>query len=195
MSGQQAIIEKIIGSATLTAEDTLKQASARVDEIEIEAKAYAEKLKNAAEKERAEIFNSALSRRTSVATLEIKKIMLKVKREVLDRAYAEANESIRNLNKTQYCTLIAALIEAYAEDGDEVVLNDADKERISAEFIVECGKKKGVNLKAVYAKEPEGGIILRNSGCDKNLSVGALIEQVSREKEAQIAEVLFGGER
>lgn len=195
MSGKQAIIDKIIGSAELTAEDSMKQADLRAEEIKAEAEAYAEKLRSAAEKEKAGISASALSRRTSVAVLEIKKIMLKAKREVLDKAYAQAVERLCNLERDEYASLIAALIEKFAEDGDEVLLNAKDENRVPSEFIAECGRKSGITLKAVYGGEPEGGVILRNSGCDKNLSVAALVEEAARDRELCLAELLFGGER
>ncbi len=191
MTGKEAIIDKIRQDAIQKANSTLEEGSKRAQEaISIaynDAKIYKEKNMAESYAERDEI----VRRKITVANLEVKKMMLQAKKQVIDRAFDEAVALIK-ADKKGYLALIGRMLK-FAEDGDEVVISETDKDTVSKDFVVKEGAKYG---KKVTASKTYGafcgGIILRSENADKNLTLEEELSGVRREHEPAIAEVLFG---
>lgn len=191
MSGTEAIINKIMGDARAVVNSTLEEANLNAEEIlktaNNDAAIYLEQNMRASYAERDDI----VRRRITNANLEVKKIMLKAKQDIIDKTFAKAAAAIKS-DETIYKGYIASLLE-FAENGDEVVLAEADRKTITKAFVKEKAKALGINIKIseVYG-EFLGGIILTSEKTDKNLSLETELALIRNEIEPEIAEMLFG---
>ena len=191
MTGKEAIIDKIRQDARQKANSTLEEGSKRAQEaISIaynDARIYKEKNMAESYAERDEI----VRRKITVANLEVKKMTLQAKKQIIDKAFEEAVGLIK-ADKDGYLALIKRMMR-FAEDGDVVVIAEADKKLVSKDFIVkqaaEYGKK--VTVSDEYGAFC-GGLILRSENADKNLTLEEELNGVRRDYEPAIAEVLFG---
>ena len=191
MTGKEAIIEKIKADARQKANSTLEEGAKKAQEaISIarsDAKIYKDKHMEESYIEREEIIN----RKITVANLEVKKLLLQAKKEIIDRAFEEAVNEIKKDEKA-YLALIKRML-AYCEDDDTVIISESDKNRISKTFVVKTANEYGkrINVSENYGTF-KGGIILSGKGSDKNLTLDVELSVVKEEYEPQIAEILFG---
>ena len=191
MGGKEAIIEKIKAEARIKANSTLEEGAKKAkDEIEIannDAKIYKEKNMAESYEERSNI----LKRKETVANLEVKKLFLQAKKEVIDKAFKEAVEAIKK-DEASYKALVSRMI-SFAEDGDEIVVAKADEKILTEKFLTETAKKCGKEIKKFSVSDAfEGGIVLKGNGVDKNLTLENELTAVRNEYEVEIADILFG---
>lgn len=190
-NGKDAIIRKIKEDAIIKANSTLEEGAARakttIDNAVRDADVY--KRDNMAESyvERDEI----IKRRTTVASLEVKKLVLQAKKQVVDKAFDEAAKLIKSDEKA-YKNLIERML-SFVEDGDEIVLSEFDEKLVSDEFVEKTvnklGKKATISEKRGSFK---GGIKLVGKNTDKNLTLEAELAEFKREEESVVAQILFG---
>lgn len=190
MAGSEAIINKIISDAKENADVTLKAADKRAEEIiaaaKVNAEEYLEKERTASE----EAARLIVERRKTVAALDAKKIALKARQELIDECFEAAEKKILSLGKEEYLAFVGKLVEENAEDGDLLVLSSEEK-YIDNAFVEALSEKLGKKLGISDEKENYvGGIVLRSSSCDKNLTLKALLRSVREDKEKEIAEIL-----
>lgn len=190
-NGKDAIIRKIKEDAIIKVNSTLEEGAARakttIDNAVRDADVY--KRDNMAESyvERDEI----IKRKTTVASLEVKKLVLQAKKQVVDKAFDEAAKLIKSDEKA-YKNLIKRML-SFVEDGDEIVLSEFDEKLVSDEFVEKTvnklGKKATISEKRGSFK---GGIKLVGKNTDKNLTLEAELAEFRREEESVVAQILFG---
>lgn len=190
-NGKDAIIRKIKEDAIIKANSTLEEGAARakttIDNAVRDADVY--KRDNMAESyvERDEI----IKRKTTVASLEVKKLVLQAKKQIVDKAFDEAAKLIKSDEKA-YKNLIERML-SFVEDGDEIVLSEFDEKLVSDEFVEKAVKKLG--KKATISEKRgsfKGGIKLVGKNTDKNLTLEAELAEFRREEESVVAQILFG---
>ncbi len=190
-NGKDAIIRKIKEDAIIKANSTLEEGAARakttIDNAVRDADVY--KRDNMAESyvERDEI----IKRKTTVASLEVKKLVLQAKKQIVDKAFDEAAKLIKSDEKA-YKNLIERML-SFVEDGDEIVLSEFDEKLVSDEFVEKTVKKLG--KKATISEKRgsfKGGIKLVGKNTDKNLTLEAELAEFRREEESVVAQILFG---
>lgn len=192
MDGKEAIINKIISDANAEAQAILtaaeEAAATQVEAAEEAAKKNHATLIAAAEKNAGEL----IARRITVADLDVKKLYLNAKKDVIDKVFARAYDKLLALPEKDYKALVAGMIEAYADDGDEVTVSKKDKGVITAAFIADVAKKKGVklSLSGTYG-DFTGGVILSGNGVDKNLTLEVELKLLREELETEVAATLF----
>jgi V/A-type H+-transporting ATPase subunit E len=191
MSGKDVIIDRIVTEAQLKANSTLeegnKKAQEAIETAQNDARIYKEKYMAESYVERDEI----VKRRITVANLEVKKMLLAAKKQVIDNAFDEAAKAVK-ADKEAYKELIARMLGS-AEDGDSVTVAESDKSVFTKKWIIEkaaeYGKKVTVNEK--YGNFI-GGIMLDGEKSDKNLTLEVELAAVRDGYEPQIADILFG---
>lgn len=190
-NGKDAIIRKIKEDAIIKANSTLEEGAERaktaIDNAVRDADVY--KRDNMAESyvERDEI----IKRKTTVASLEVKKLVLQAKKQIVDKAFDEAAKLIKSDEKA-YKNLIERML-SFVEDGDEIVLSEFDEKLVSDEFVEKAVKKLG--KKATISEKRgsfKGGIKLVGKNTDKNLTLEAELAEFRREEESVVAQILFG---
>ncbi|MFI3229458.1 MAG: V-type ATP synthase subunit E family protein [Bacillota bacterium] len=187
----EAIIAKIMEDAQKIVNSTLEEgnisASKIIERANNDASIYVNDNMQASILERQEI----LRRRISVANLEVKKLMLAAKMQVLDATFDMAKKSILALPKAEYKAIISGMLDM-ASDKDVVYISERDASIITANFITTEAKNRGIKLK--LAKEYaniEGGIILSDGTMDKNLSIEVELLSLREEMESKIAKDMF----
>ena len=135
--------------------------------------------------------SNILKRKETVANLEVKKLFLQAKKEVIDKAFKEAVAAIKK-DEASYKALVSRMI-SFAEDGDEIVVAKADEKVLTEKFLTEAAKKCGKEIKKFSVSDAfEGGIVLKGNGVDKNLTLENELTAVRNEYEVEIADILFG---
>lgn len=193
MSGKDSIIEKILSDAKVTSEKTIEEARLKADEIVSSAKSQAEEYKSKEVAVAEASISDILKRKVTVANLEVRKIILQSKQEVIDRVFKDALESITSLPKDEYKSLIFGMLKAEAQDNDIVTVSARDKDIITAAFILDAGKKlnKKLRMNETYGNF-NGGIILTSGAYDKNLTLDVELGMLREEMEPEIAATIFG---
>lgn len=189
---KKEIIDRIIGDANNKAEQIVaeanKIASQKVSEARVSAdKSLSDALSTLPDKEK-----QAIERRRQVGLLEVKKDALAVKKSVLDETFALALKKLNDLKKTEYLKIISAMIAKFAEDGDEVIICDKDKDIITSKVVEDMAKKAKIKISLSKKKGKfSGGIILSNKNFDKNLTFESELSVLRAELEPEIASMLF----
>lgn len=190
MEGKQAIINKIIDDAEKKATEMLSVANAKAEESVKKASLWAENYKSAQEeilkKDAAEI----VTRKLTVADLDVRKIRLAKKQQAISYVMEKVDEKLRKLDKKSYLKLIERLITESADEGDEILL--------SGDGVISSTDIKAMPVvtekKLIVKKEKGdflGGVKLIGKICDKDLSFDGLIKNAREEYVAKIAEKLF----
>ncbi len=186
------IAEKIISDASAKAEELVKEARMKAKVISDGALAEIRELERVAKAERATYAEGAMAAAKVSAELELKRRRLSAEKAVLDELYAAAEKEIAAMKKEEYLKIIEKML-SYADDGDEVLIAESDKARITEKFIKETAKKRGIALTLSKDSAPiSGGVILKGKYADKNLSLSEDFRELRSETEPGIWRALFG---
>ena len=190
MTGKEAIVEKILSDARSIANSTLEEAGNRGKEIigvaQADAKIYREKNMAESYAERDEI----VRRKITVGNLEVKKILLAKRQELMTEAFEGALKAIKADVKS-YLKILDGMLDN-ATDGDTVIFSEADKDLVSKKWL--DGKASDRKITLVFGGYGDfaGGIVIVGNGSDKNLSLEVELKTVREEYEPEIAGILFG---
>lgn len=190
MQSTQLIIDKILLDAKTEAENITNASNGFcVNQLKVAtdwAEAYTLTQQNLLQKESEEY----VKRRLTVAELDAKKLELKAKQDLLDKVFNRVLEKLCSLDKQSYLRLVKKLIEQNAERGDTIVLS---RDKVLNTTDIE--KLEVVNKLALVVSQTQGdfdgGIMLKNSVCDKDLTFKTLVKEVKEEKASLIANILF----
>ena len=186
------IAEKIISDASAKAEELVKEARMKAKVISDGALAEIRELERVEKAERAAYAEGAMAAAKVSAELELKRRRLSAEKAVLDELYAAAEKEIAAMKKEEYLKIIEKML-SYADDGDEVLIAESDKARITEKFIKETAKKRGIALTLSKDFAPiSGGVILKGKYADKNLSLSEDFRELRSETEPGIWRALFG---
>ncbi len=191
MKGKEAIIDRIIKDAQKIANSTLEEGGQNAQQIiadaENDAKIYRAKNHQESTREREDI----LRRRITVANLEVKKLLLAAKQQVIGKAFEESITALRS-DEEGYKKLLECML-SHAEDGDVLTVSKLDKNILTKEFVDKVAKKKGIALK-INKQYGDfcGGILLSGKNADKNLTLEVELASLRDEIEPEIAAMLFG---
>lgn len=191
MKGKEEIIKKIIKDAQKIATSTLEEGVAKAQETinlaENDAKIFRSKNRTESQQERDDI----IRRRITVANLEVKKLMLAAKQQVIGKAFEESIDVIKK-DKKGYTQMLKGML-GYASDGDTLTISKSDKDIFTKKFIDEAVAKKGIKVTLnKQLGEFKGGIILSSAGSDKNFTLEVELASLRDEIEPEIARMLFG---
>ena len=169
---------KIEADAQKEAEKILEDARLKVKEIETVTEGEASKIEsfyaNRFSTEKPEVFN----RRGIVANLDVKKILLGAKQDLITEAFGESLKILASLLEEKYLAFCEKLLKQASEQD-------------LALFRKENGKHKtSLTLEAVQIPM-SGGFILRKGDIDTNCSWDMLIMWIREEIEADVAKRLF----
>ncbi len=132
----------------------------------------------------------------AAARMDIAKEYLAQKRKILDEAFDQAQQQLKNLSDDDYKTLCSKLILKAVETGDEEVIVDKNETRIDQNFIKQINRKLGPGFKGNLRLASEkqslgGGFILRRGRIKNNVSLEVLLAQARKELEIELAKELF----
>ena len=188
--GKQAIVERILSDAAAEAEETVRAARARADEIRAAAEQQCADERAEAVKEAEAQGKRIRDGRAAMARLDGAKIRLAERRRVIDAVYVRALAALLCLDRHDAVELAEKLLLENAEEGDEIVF------AANFPYGEEVKKLPVVGEKSLTVSEerPElsGGFLLRGKVCDKDVTYSTLLAADREQHQAEIARALFG---
>lgn len=194
MTGLDRILENIASDARARADEIVEAAKQEVkriiDEASTEAGAECAGIVEATRHE-AEL-QGKIAR--SGAELNGRKLMLKMRRGLIDEILAEATAKLKKMPADEYFAILIRLAAKYAADGEgEMILSAADKARMPEGFIDSVNKalSRGSLKIAADTAETDGGFILRYGGIEENCTFDAIAEQERERLSDELDALLF----
>lgn len=171
----------MIEEAKKTAASLLAEASSRSETLRLQTE---QDVKEKADK--------ILEKRAADARLECSKIALSEKRKVIDSVYELALKRLIALDKEDALALARALLDKYAEEGDEIFFakNFKYAAEVAALPIIEKKRLKISSEELLL----DGGMRLVGAVADKDLSYGALLQADREKHQAKLAKNIFKSE-
>jgi V/A-type H+-transporting ATPase subunit E len=198
----KAIIEKIRSDAEKEAEEILESYRKKVTDIEVQKSREIEKIRSDAEEKGKHQAEESVRRMLSSSQMGSRQNLLDLKQKLIDEAFREAYDRIKQLKVQEYVQFLSTLLEQVAVTGDEeVVAAKSDAKKISSSLIGSVNrrlKKSGKLGKITLSKEiidSDGGFILRRERKEINATLSVLFGNAREELESEVASILFGGEQ
>ena len=191
-------IEKIIGLIQSEGQaeiDTVLE-KARADAAEITARYQDQSEAEAADLEFKNQKNAAEheERLISVAQMESRKVVLQVKQEMIEKAYALALKKLCSMQEDQYIEVLKHLIlKASVSGREEVIFSPRIREAIGKIAVEQVNQATGKNL--VLSEETRlipGGFILKDGNIEVNCTFDTLVRLERTETAGMVAKKLFG---
>ena len=191
-------IEKIIGLIQSEGQaeiDTVLE-KARADAAEITARYQDQSEAEAAELELKNQKNAAEheERLISVAQMESRKVVLQVKQEMIEKAYALALKKLCSMQEDRYIEVLKQLIlKASVSGREEVIFSPEIRETIGKTAVEQVNQATGKNL--LLSEETRlipGGFILKDGNIEVNCAFDTLVRLERTETAGMVAKKLFG---
>lgn len=193
MSGKDAIIDKILFDAKAQSENIINEAKDKAKDIISKAKSQVKAYSEEEIKRAESMLDDIEKRKVTVANLEVRKILLSAKQNVINETFNNSLEKIVNLNKSEYLKIIKGMLRAHAQDKDIVVISKNDKETITKTFINDTSKELGIKLTLSNKYgDFKGGIVLSSENYDKNITLDVELNTIRDEVEPKVAKMIFG---
>lgn len=187
------ITEKIRNDALREAEEILAGANAKAQNIAQRAEEENDSVKTTFARRFEEEKPEILKRREIVAKLDVKKMMLRSRRDVVRDVYSAALAGLRDLERSEYLSFCAALLKAAVATQEEIVRVGAGEKYIDEAWIEDYNQKTGAKL--VLSEDTlegiTGGFILENGRISVNCSWEMLIPIAQEKFDADVIKRLF----
>lgn len=188
------VTEKILAEANEQAGKIKAGAEHKASELLRQTDRELEEFNEETRRLRKRAFEEAESRILAAARMEQARKRLKIKREILDTVFAKAGETIKNMSRDDYTTLMEGLLRSCLETGEEEVVIAKNDSRLGADFLEAVNAGLGSRGKLTMAAEKadiEAGFILLRGSLRVNASLNVLIAQARESLEIDIAKELF----
>ena len=195
MNGIEKIIQRIDSDTQKDVDALLAQAKAEAAEITAQFARQAQQEREALSAQNQQAAAEREERLVSVAQMESRKVTLGAKQQMVEQAFALAEESLCKLPKEQYIALLAKLLSDAGSEGD-VVFSEKDAKEVGAEVVktanalLQGGK---LNLSA-QSRPMDGGFILVGRQTEVNATFSTLVRLQRSQCAGEVARCLFPGE-
>jgi len=131
------------------------------------------------------------------ARMEEKKKLLSLKRELMSKAFKQAEKELSNLDREEYLKLMKELlICAVDSEDEEVLVSPRDEAWMRTDFMDEVRKKLNDRIGGSPSLSPkldegERGFILKKKGIQVNYTFSALFASLKEKLEIEVARMLF----
>ena len=197
MNGIEKILDKLQAEGQAEADAVLAKARAESEAITARYAKQAEQEKAAAEEKGMKAAAERQDRLIRAAEMESKKTILGAKQAVLDRAFELARESLLNLPKDRYISLLATLAASSSSGAEALVMNEKDRSALGEKVVSEANRLRAeAGLPAKLTLSPEtaeidGGLFLRDKDSEVNCTLETLLRLGREELAGQAAALLF----
>lgn len=197
MNGIDRISQRILDDAEAEALRIIEEAENRARSLKDERAAEAEKANSKLYKEYEDRARERKRRMLAAAELEMRKELLSVKQNMIDKAMEAVQQAIMDMPKDEYRRIIVDMIVESAEGDEEVFFSAADGQRLDKSVIDEANqrlKEASRDGKLILSPEKgsfETGFILKSGGVEINNSFGSIIRMNRDQVESPLAEILF----
>lgn len=185
------IINRIIGDAEKKAQSFIDSQQEKADEITIEADKKIEAYRNKGEDKASNTAKSMNDVADVIVELEISKIELHKKRELIDKIFKLALEKILKLPKAEYKKIILKNLDDL-RDGDVIILSEKEKGILLKKDIDEIAKKKGIKVSlSSECNNNIAGIIIDRKSTVLDFNIETELENLKKEMESEILKGLY----
>ena len=130
-----------------------------------------------------------------IANLDVKKIKLGAKRELIEQSFRQAFERLCKFSDDKYLAFMEKLLDQAVSSGDEELLTALDEKRISQAWLDGYNAARGKKLTLSADKaDIKGGFILRRGRISVNCSVETLVHWLKDDLESDVVKRLFDAE-
>ena len=186
------ITEKIRSDAQREADEILAKARAKAELTSQRAEEEIDSIKSGFirrfEVERPEIFR----RREIVANLDVKRMMLQSRRDLIHDVYNISLEKMRMIDRDDYVKLCEALLKCAATTKKEEIQVSRDEKYLDQAWLDGFNKENGTEL--VFSEDkPDiaGGFILTRGKISTNCSWDMLVQVAQEKQESDVVKRLF----
>ena len=180
-SGADALIGRILADAQAEADTALADADKEAERIALIAKDECFRTENETELRTKRLNDAAQEKSRTNAALDSRKYALKVKRALIDEAFALAAERMEQKSDAERSALIKALL-----------IREANVKSVLAEVNAALAQSNRAPLTIAPADaDITGGFILKAAGYEKNCSFAAVLREVRAAEESAVAGILF----
>lgn len=185
------IINRIIGDAEKKAQSFIDSQQEKADEITIEADKKIEAYRNKGEDKASNTAQSMNDVADVIVELEISKIELHKKRELIDKIFELALEKILKLPKAEYKKIILKNLDDL-RDGDVIILSEKEKGILLKKDVDEIAKKKGIKVSlSSECNSNVAGIIIDRKSTVLDFNIETELENLKKEMESEILQGLY----
>lgn len=183
---------KIENEAQASAKALLSKADEEVANIRgktnSEVKAITDSYRDRFDKEHPEIFR----RREIVANLDVARIKLGAKQELIGRCYDEALKILAHLSEDKYLGFIHRLLEQAVKTGNEVLYVGKNETKVNEVWLNHFNSTKNTQITLAQERLPIlGGFVLRDGHVDTNCSWEMLVRWIRDDLETEVVKRLF----
>ena len=194
-SGADALIGRILADAQAEADAALADADKEAERIALIAKDERFRIENETAQKTKRLNDAAQEKSRTNAALDSRKYALKVKRALIDEAFALAAERMEQKSDEERSALIKALLIREAEGGEMIIpaaRDEANVKSVLAEVNAALAQSNRAPLTIAPADaDITGGFILKAAGYEKNSSFAAVLREVRAAEESAVAGILF----
>ena len=194
-SGADALIGRILADAQAEADTALADADKEAERIALIAKDECFRIENETELRTKRLNDAAQEKSRTNAALDSRKYALKVKRALIDEAFALAAERMEQKSDAERSALIKALLIREAEGGETIIPAARDEANVKS-ALAEVNAALAQSNRAPLTIAPAdaditGGFILKAAGYETNCSFAAVLREVRAAEESAVAGILF----
>ena len=184
-----------MADAQAEADTALADADKEAERIALIAKDECFRIENETELRTKRLNDAAQEKSRTNAALDSRKYALKVKRALIDEAFALAAERMEQKSDAERSALIKALLIREAEGGETIIpaaRDEANAKSALAEVNAALAQSGRAPLTIAPADaDITGGFILKAAGYEKNCSFAAVLREVRAAEESAVAGILF----
>lgn len=192
MRGVEQITAEILAQAQSDAEETVKKAeelkSRRMTELEERLASQKAERETALAKES----ENVISRRLTLAGLEMRMAKLGAKQAVVSEVYALAIRKAVAMDANKYRDFYARLVCRVAADGDTVLVAKPDSKRLDKSWLDALAKKCGKKLTLGGTCEAAGGVVVVGAKSETDMTLDTLVAEIRLASESDVLDALFG---
>lgn len=196
MNGIENIVKAILDDAKADVKATKDQTKKQIKQLKDKSSADIKKQIDALNKDTSKRAEELKRREKTIMDVEIRRNNLMVKREMVDKAFDMAYDSLCNLKSADYDEIVIKMMLEAVESGNEEVVAGTDK-KVSQKLVDDVNKKLESEKrtgKLTLSKDTgdfAGGFVLRKDGIETNCTFGMLINQLKPQIEGEVANLLF----
>ena len=189
------IRKKIEGEAAAKAESILAEAQRQADELSRQAEDEIAAVAARYDKSLADETPEIKRRATIVANLDVARLMLGAKRELMDRALDGSLDVLASIDEKQYGSFMEKLLDKAAVTGEEELLVGPEEKVLNAAWLDKYNAARGKKI-TMSSEHPaiRGGFILRRGKISENCSFETLVRWLRDDLESDLTARLFADE-
>jgi len=189
MSGNDKIVEAILNDANIYADKVNTKAVQLSQETINATQREADNLLSSKTSEANKEANDIVNNKMTLARLDVNKLKLGAKREILDSVYSQTVDILKKLSSKDYLNLVEKILIANADKGELVLLSS--KASIGVKDVQGLDVVAKKNLQVESSDAFDSGVILKKDGYEKEFTFDVLVEELRLETETEVSTKLF----